>query len=101
LRRLEQCLLRFEEGGEPEFAAFSKEAGAFVQGYWNHMRKEEDQVFPLARKVLAPGDWAEIDRAFEENRDPLAAERDTKDFQKLIARIVSLAPPPIGVGPGG
>ncbi len=40
-----------------------------------------------------------IDAAFEENRDPLAAERDEKDLDRLFTRIVSIAPPPIGVGP--
>jgi len=99
LRRLEQCLLRYEEGGDKEFPAFAQEAETFAQGYWDHMRKEEEQVFPLAEKLLSPGDWVAIDRAFQENRDPLAEQRDTKDFQKLFSRIVNLAPPPIGVGP--
>ncbi|HEX4798199.1 MAG TPA: hemerythrin domain-containing protein [Burkholderiales bacterium] len=99
LRRLEQLLLRYEEGGDGEFPAFAREAENFVQGYWDHMRKEEEQVFPLAEKLLAPEDWAAIDRAFEENQDPLADQRDTEDFQKLFSRIVNLAPPPIGVGP--
>jgi branched-chain amino acid transport system ATP-binding protein len=63
------------------------------------MRKEEEKVFPLAEKLLETADWEAIDRAFEENRDPLAEERDTRDFQKLFTRIASLAPPPIGVGP--
>ncbi|HKW38077.1 MAG TPA: hemerythrin domain-containing protein [Burkholderiales bacterium] len=99
LRRLEQCLLRYEEGGEAEFEAFAEEAERFVDGYWEHMRKEEEQVFPLALELLTAQDWTEIDRAFEENLDPLAAERETKDYQRLFARIVSLAPPPIGLGP--
>ncbi len=99
LRRLEQCFLRYEEGGEKEFPAFAQEAETFAQGYWDHMRKEEEQVFPLAEKLLGPKDWAAIDLAFQENRDPLAAQRDTKDLQKLFSHIVNIAPPPIGVGP--
>jgi branched-chain amino acid transport system ATP-binding protein len=63
------------------------------------MRKEEEKVFPFAMELLTAADWKAIDRAFEENRDPLASDRDTKDFQKLFSRIVNLAPPPIGVGP--
>jgi len=100
LRQLEQYLLRYEEGGDKEFPAFAGAVEQFVQGYWDHMRKEEDEVIPLAEKLLTADDWMEMDRAFEENRDPLAAERDTRDFQKLFTRIVNLAPPPIGVGPG-
>ena len=35
----------------------------------------------------------------EQNRDPLAVERETRDFQRLFARVIKRAPPPIGVGP--
>lgn len=99
LRRLAQCLIRYEEGGEREFPAFEREVENFVRNYRDHMRKEEDVVFPLAERLLSASDWQAIDRAFEENRDPLAGERDTRDFEKLFDRIVTLAPPPIGVGP--
>ena len=99
LRRLAQCLIRYEEGGEQEFPAFEREVENFVRNYRDHMRKEEDIVFPLAERLLSASDWQAIDRAFEENRDPLAGERGTRDFEKLFDRIVSLAPPPIGVGP--
>jgi hemerythrin-like domain-containing protein len=99
LRLLEQSLVRYEEGGEKEFPAFAKAVERFAQDYWNHMRKEEEKVFPFAMELLTAADWKAIDRAFEENRDPLASDRDTKDFQKLFSRIVNLAPPPIGVGP--
>lgn len=99
VRRLEQSLTRYEEGGESEFPAFAREVSAFAEAYWAHMRKEEEQVFPLAEARLTAEDWAAMDREFEGNRDPLAAERETRDFQKLFTRIVDLAPPPIGVGP--
>ena len=99
LRRLAQCLIRYEEGGEREFPAFEREVENFVRNYRDHIRKEEDVVFPLAERLLSALDWQAIDHAFEENRDPLAGERDTRDFEKLFARIVNLAPPPIGVGP--
>lgn len=99
LRRLEQCLVRYEEGGEREFPAFAQAVDKFVQDYHAHMRKEEDIAFPLAERLLDPADWSEIDRAFGENRDPLATARDTRDFDKLFDRIVNLAPPPVGVGP--
>jgi hemerythrin-like domain-containing protein len=99
LRRLAQCLIRYEEGGEREFPAFEREVENFVRNYRDHMRKEEDVVFPLAERLLSASDWQAIDRAFKENRDPLAGERDTRDFEKLFDRIVNLAPPPIGVGP--
>jgi len=99
LRLLEQSLVRYEEGGPREFLAFSETVERFAQHYWSHMRKEEEQVFPLAERLLTAADWQAIDRAFEENRDPLAPEQEEKDFQKLFSRIVNLAPPPIGFGP--
>ena len=99
LRRLAQALNRYAEGDDKEFPAFERQVSNFVEGCRNHMRKEEEDLFPLARKLLTPLDWMMIDAAFEENTDPLAAERETKDFDRLFARIVSLAPPPIGVGP--
>jgi len=99
LRRVEQYLIRYEEGGEKEFPEFAAEVDRFVEGYWEHMRKEEEHVFPLAEKLLSAGDWAALDRAFNVNVDPLAADRNERDFRKLFSRIVNLAPPPIGVGP--
>lgn len=99
LRRVEQCLIRYEEGGDKEFAEFAREVDRFVEGYWEHMRKEEEQVFPLAEKLFTPSDWDALDRAFKANADPLANDREERDFRKLFSRIVSLAPPPVGVGP--
>jgi hemerythrin-like domain-containing protein len=97
LRRLAQAMIRYEEGGDKEFSAFEREVNNFVESYRNHMRREEEQLFPIALSVLTPLDWITIDRAFDEHTDPLAAEREEKDFDKLFSRIVSLAPPPIGV----
>jgi branched-chain amino acid transport system ATP-binding protein len=99
LRRLAQAMIRYEEGGDREFPAFEREIGNFVEGYRVHMRKEEVDLFPLALGLLTPLDWRTIDAAFEENDDPLAAAREEREFDKLFARIVSIAPPPIGIGP--
>jgi hemerythrin-like domain-containing protein len=99
LRRLAQAMIRYEVGGDREFPAFEREVGNFVERYRNHMRKEEEQLFPLAHGLLTPLDWVMIDAAFEEHHDPLAAERDEKDFDRLFTRIVNIAPPPVGVGP--
>ena len=97
--RVEQCLIRYEEGGDKEFSEFAREIDRFVEGYWEHMRKEEEHVFPLAEKLFTPEDWIALDRAFKAHADPLASDREEKDFRRLFSRIVSLAPPPVGVGP--
>jgi hemerythrin-like domain-containing protein len=99
LRRLEQHLLRYEEGGLREFPDFAAAVEQYIKGYREHMRKEEEQAFPLAEKLLTESDWDAASRPFEENLDPLVIERNSLDFDKLFTRIVNLAPPPIGVGP--
>lgn len=98
LRRLAQALNRYEEGGDREFPGFERAVERFVGSYREHMRKEEELLFPLALELLTEADWAAIDRAFETNRDPLADSRDTRDFEKLFQRIAEIAPPPIGLG---
>lgn len=99
LKRLEQCLARYQEGGAREFPAFAREVEGYVRAHWEHMSREEEQVLPVAEKLLSVADWADIDSAFEHDIDPLVAERESRDFRRLFARIVDMAPPPIGVGP--
>lgn len=97
IRDLEQDLLRYEEGGEKEFEHFAAAVEQFVAGYRQHMRKEEDGVMPIARRVLNAQDWADINRAWAENRDPLTGVEADKEYEQVLDRIVRLAPPPIGV----
>lgn len=97
LRDLDHCLARCEEAGEKRYAPFALAVEDYVRDYLQHMKKEEDEVFPLALELLAPGDWEVIDRAFAENRDPLSDARDLRMQSDIIDRIVRLAPPPVGV----
>lgn len=96
IRHLERKLLAYEHG--TPFEAFGDAADAYVETYFNHMRKEERQVFALAEQWLTVADWAEVGAAFAENRDPQSGP-DAAEFRALFSRIVNLAPPPIGVGP--
>lgn len=99
LRRLEQRFIRYQEGGDKEFAEFADAVDDFARNYREHMRKEEENAFPMAEKLFSADDWSAIERAFEGNGDPLAAGGDAESMQKLFSRIASLAPAPIGVGP--
>ncbi len=99
IRALEQALTRYRAGGAAEFPAFAQAAQAYASFHWEHMRAEEEQLLPLARAHLLPGDWDEIDAAFAGNADPLVGTSAGADFEALFRRIVNLAPPPIGVGP--
>ena len=99
IRHLEQGLLRYEEGGNEYFCAVATAVEAYSDFHYQHMRKEEDLILPVAERVLREADWAEIDAAFAANEDPLHGFGAHEDFDKLFTRIVALAPPPIGVGP--
>ncbi len=54
------------------------------------MSKEEKPVLPTSERVLSAADWAAIDREFEQNRDPLVAEREARFLQRLFTRIVNM-----------
>ena len=99
IRALEQALARFRAGGEGEFSNFRSAVEAYAGFHWEHMHAEEREILPLAEKHLAAADRKEIDAAFEGHADPLLGAQAAERYEALFARIVTLAPPPIGVGP--
>ena len=98
LHALTTALNRFEAGAPGGAAAFKEAVRTFASGYFSHMRKEEDQLLPIAERVLDAGDWAAIHQAFEAHRDPGFEDGVGDEFDLLFQRIVTLAPPPIGLG---
>lgn len=96
VRDLEAALQRYEatmpEGG----AQFADAVDHYANFQWSHMRREEQFILPLARQHLTTADLEEIEHAFAGEDDPLAGLRE-RDFDALFARIVSLAPAPIGL----
>jgi len=99
IRYLAQALTRYEQGGAPEFGGFAEAVAAYAAFHYGHMRAEEDELIPLARKHLTKDDWKEIDAAFAGNTDPLFGTKASAQYVELFRQIVNLAPPPIGVGP--
>jgi hemerythrin-like domain-containing protein len=97
IRELERALVFFEDSWPAGAAEFLRTIDAYADFHWRHMRKEEQEVLPLAEKALNAADWAAIDEAFDVNHDPIADVKE-KDFQALFSRIVRLAPAPIGLG---
>jgi branched-chain amino acid transport system ATP-binding protein len=81
------------------FAPFAEAVERYAHFHWRHMRKEEDEVLPLAAEALSADDWAAIDAAFASNEDPVVGVPASKAFRELFKRIVTIAPPPWGVGP--
>ena len=65
------------------------------------MRKEGNEWLPLAARALRSDDWPAIDAAFASSEDPVVGVPASKTFGELFTRIVTLAPPPWGVGPEG
>jgi hemerythrin-like domain-containing protein len=97
VRDLECAVRKYEETwprGAEDFAAAVK---AYADFHWRHMRSEEQDLLPLAERALSEEDWTAVERAFVQNKDPIADLRD-QDFDKLYTRILSLAPAPIGLG---
>jgi hemerythrin-like domain-containing protein len=97
VRELERSLLFLEDRWPVGVKEFRRLADEYAQFHWNHMRKEEEKILPLAELHLTADDWLAIDQAFAGNRDPIADLRD-KDFRVLFSRIASLAPAPVGLG---
>lgn len=72
---------------------------AYADFQWAHMRKEEQDVLPLAEAALRPEDWAPIDAAFKSNNDPMVGVDRQKEFRELFRKVVHLMPAPMGLGP--
>lgn len=99
IRDLEHELLAFEMMGDARRATFENAAQRYVDFYLHHMGIEEQQILPLAERVLTEADWSELDDAFGTNRDPMAGYEPDAEYRSLFTRIVSVVPAPIGLGP--
>lgn len=98
IRELQHALLGFEMMGEARRERFERTAQAYVDFYLAHMGLEEREVLPLAQRVLTAQDWAELDQAFTENRDPLTGFEPEAEYSALFTRIVNAVPAPLGLG---
>jgi hemerythrin-like domain-containing protein len=97
IRDLERALTAFELAWPFGADRFEEAVRAYSDFHWDHMRREERVLLPLAEQVLTEEDWKVVATEFARNEDPIADLRE-KDFAQLFSRIVSLAPAPIGLG---
>lgn len=97
VRELERAVLGFEQSWPEGGAAFRDAVEAYAAFHWQHMRKEEQALLPLAEQRLTAEDWEAIAAAFRANKDPLAGA-DEQNFQRLFQRIAEIAPAPVGLG---
>jgi hemerythrin-like domain-containing protein len=98
IRELEHALLGFEMMGERRRPDFERAAERYVDFYLGHMAMEEQQILPLAERVLTDADWEQMDEAFSANQDPLTGHEPDEDYRALFTRIVNAVPAPIGLG---
>jgi hemerythrin-like domain-containing protein len=62
-------------------------ARAYLDEFRQHMRVEEDQILPLASKLLQRQDWSEIDAAIRHFEDPLFGSRTEERYAALARQI--------------
>ncbi|HEY6513000.1 MAG TPA: universal stress protein [Burkholderiaceae bacterium] len=63
----------------------------YARFLWEHLGREEGVILPAAQRHLRAEDWASIDAAFAQNRDPMAGGNSDKEFRQLFSRIVNQA----------
>jgi hemerythrin-like domain-containing protein len=97
VRDLERALLTYDQSWPGGGARFGAEVEGYARFHWDHMRREERDLLPLAEGFLTEEDWQALDTAFAGNEDPIADLRE-QDFRKLFQRIVNIAPAPVGLG---
>ena len=88
IRDLERALVFFEDGAPGGARVFLEAVDTYAEFHWAHMRREEQEILPLAERCFTPEDWRALSAAFVAN----------PDFEKAFNRIVDLAPAPVGLG---
>ncbi|HEX6136234.1 MAG TPA: hemerythrin domain-containing protein [Casimicrobiaceae bacterium] len=87
---LMRALTSFERGERAAMHAFADAVEAYADMQWEHMRKEEDVLLPLAERSLDAGDWQRIAAAFQENDNPLFGIKPKDDAARLYQRILAM-----------
>jgi hemerythrin-like domain-containing protein len=96
---LTAALVRYRNGEPGAAEGFASALQRYADFHWAHMKKEEELALPLALATLSTDDWRAIDAAFASNADPLVGLPATKASRELFRRVLSLAPPPLGIAP--
>lgn len=98
VHELMRMLVAWEMMGESRRGTFAGAFFQYVDRYLAHMRIEEAEILPAARKHLTAEDWAELDAVFEANRDSISGQKaPAAEYERLFSRVVRMAPAPIGL----
>ena len=92
LRRASRVL---REGGANALNQLATATDEFAEFYLHHMRKEEEQLLPLAAESLSSEDWQRVASAFGNNADPLFDAALTDEFRRVYEQITRLTPGPL------
>lgn len=95
LAELRRAFDAFRTKGVNGLNQLSTAVDEFTEFYWTHMRKEEQQLLPVAVEVLGEEDWSDVDRTFAAHTDPLSNGGLTADYRRLYDRIAKLTPRPL------
>ena len=95
LRAALTAVLRDEADAEADLA---DRLAAYAKAQIDHIRLEETEILPRARKALTAADWEAIDAAFRDNDDPLFGPHPRIAFRALVHRMAALAPETVGLG---
>jgi hemerythrin-like domain-containing protein len=60
---------------------------AYIDAFRRHMNIEETEILPLAAKLLAPADWAAIERAIRHLEDPVFGKTGDQRYAALRRQI--------------
>src|SRR5207245_8984830 len=91
-------LTRYRLVGADGRAQFAAAVQAYAEFHWNHMRREEEVLLPLAEQLLTHDDWRAIDAAFSETSHPLLGPEARAALRGLFQTSLHLAPPPGRLG---
>ena len=103
VRELQHELLGLEmmngaPDGESRRVHFEASMNEYIAAYLAHIHTEESVVLPMAERVLTAADWAGLDEAFMQNRDPMTQRESDDPYQPLFKRILSNLAAPLGLG---
>ncbi len=88
LNTLEQALRDYDQRYPNGLDKLERQVQEYLEIQWQHMKKEEEQVLPIAEKALRDEDWAATNNAFLRHDDPMFGENVRTGFEALRHRLV-------------
>jgi hemerythrin-like domain-containing protein len=92
LLALHRCFIAFQAGAPAGGEHLRDALIAYTHFHFNHMRTEEDQLLPLARRYLLQEDWVNLAQAFESHSDPVFGAAVQRQFERMRRAIEAQAP---------